>query len=275
MSIPDSIANGTNPTHLPSRYEIRQLGPLHIPWASAIVVHSNIFYSPIWPNLYPVDKTQRAYNGQHAADYLVRHQIESGLSFGVFDREYKYKNPALKYPGGELLWDFADKDASAETLLSQMDFPLASIALAYDMVNPLDPSGLGPLMAVLPSFGTVYHVLDARDPRPKESWIAQAPTEVLLRNATSTRREYEGEKLMSRLARWLMREAALKGFRGAQIECGHDAVTHTWLHPPKPFAAELVSEFNTREIETEGADGRKAKEFGDVEARCTKVYVTL
>lgn len=88
MAIPVSVANGTNPTHLPTRYEVRQLTTEHIPWASAIVVHSNVFCSPVWAVCYPTGQTARAQSGIQAADYLVRHQIESGMSFGVFDTEY-------------------------------------------------------------------------------------------------------------------------------------------------------------------------------------------
>lgn len=46
-----------------------------------------------------------------------------------------------------------------------------------------------------------------------------------MRNATSTRHEYEGQKLMSTLARHLMHTAATKGFKTANIECLNDRVT--------------------------------------------------
>lgn len=83
-----------------------------------------------------------------------------------------------------------------------------------------------PLVACLPVFGIIYGTLTKIDPRPPESWRNPAERNILLmRNATSTRHEYEGQKLMSALARHLMRTAAAKGFRTANIECVNDRVT--------------------------------------------------
>ncbi len=48
---------------LPSRHEIRVLEAKHSDWAKAIVIHSNMFYSPVWPIIYPENKIRRAYDG--------------------------------------------------------------------------------------------------------------------------------------------------------------------------------------------------------------------
>jgi hypothetical protein len=45
-----------NPSNLPPRYEIRQLTAEHSDWAKAIVLHSNMFHSPVWPVIYPEHK---------------------------------------------------------------------------------------------------------------------------------------------------------------------------------------------------------------------------
>ncbi len=48
-----------------------------------------------------------------------------------------------------------------------MDFPLVSVALAYDGADALDLARMGPIMEVLPAFGSVYGILmagDTRDP---------------------------------------------------------------------------------------------------------------
>lgn len=85
---------------------------------------------------------------------------------------------------------------------------------------------MGPLIAALPAFGTVFHVLDKFDPRQPESWRSPQERNILLmRAATSTRREYEGQGLMSLLARHLMRTAAAKGYKYVNIECINDRVT--------------------------------------------------
>jgi hypothetical protein len=129
MSIPKSITNGTNPTHLDSRYEIRQLSVAEIPWASAIIIHSNMFHSSVWPVVYPEDKTKRAHRGMAAVDYLVRRQVESGMSFGVFDTKFEYKRPESAANQGKLYWDRNEAASDSAALLQQMGFPLVSIAL--------------------------------------------------------------------------------------------------------------------------------------------------
>lgn len=248
----------------------------HVAWASAIVIHSNVFCSPIWPITYPNDKTQRAYEALKTANYLVVHQISSGLSFGVFDTEYQFKNPESIPTEGKLYWDPSDLTADRAKLLEQMDFPLCSVALAYDGINPLDMEQIMPLIATLPAFGTVYHNLEQLDPRPPESWKPTGPHQLLLRNATSTREDYEGQHLMKKLAQFLMRHAAEQGFRAIQIECAHDAVTHTWCNPPKPFKGHLISSFDTATYEeTDEKTGKKVNPFGAAKQVVTKVYVDL
>jgi hypothetical protein len=273
-----SAATATNPTNLPPRYEIRRLTEEHYPFILAIVLHSNMFHSPVWPVIYPEEKTARVYQGYPAADYLIRHQIESGHSFGVFDLEYKFKREESK-PNGKLYWDFKDTSLSGEQLLEQMDFPLVSVAMAYDGINALDMSQIMPLMECLPLFGTVYHALEERDTRAAESWKPTAEKQVLMRNATSSRHDVEGKGVMKALAQFLMRYAYEQGFRAIQIECLADAVTKVWSQPPPPFKGTVVCEFNTHELEEEvEVDGVKKtiKPFGEkCRQRATKVYCDL
>lgn len=263
------------PTNLPSRYEIRVLGPEHIDWAAAIVMHSNIFYSTVWPIVFPEKKTARLMAGQKAADYLIRHQIDSGYSLGVFDTEYKFKRPASAATGGKLYWDLEDESSNAEQLLEQMDFPLVSVALAYDSINHLDMAKLGPLIEVLPPYGIVYGALHDLDKRDPATWEAKAPGEVIFRNATSTRHEYEGQGIMGALARYMMRWIAEKGFRGIQIETMADAVYYVWSEPPKPFSGEVVSSFEAETYEVEDEEGTKTRPMAPAKQRITKVYCKL
>ncbi|OQV02471.1 hypothetical protein CLAIMM_07667 [Cladophialophora immunda] len=272
-----SAATATNPTNLPPRYEIRRLTEEHIAWAKAIVLHSNIFYSPVWPVCYPEAKTARMYRASHAADYLVRHQIGSGHSFGVFDLEYQFKRAESK-PDGKLYWDLEDTTLDKDQLLEQMDFPLVSVALAYDGFHELDMEKIGPLVECLPLFGTIYHVLGASDPRDEASWKPTGERQVLMRNATSTRHDAEGKGVMKGLAQFLMRYAAEQGFRAIQIECLADAVHKVWSQPPPPFKSTVICEFYTQEYEEEvEVDGVKTKirPFGEAKQRATKVYCEL
>lgn len=207
------------------------------------------------------------------------HQIESGLSYGVFDTEYEYKTEEGKKAGGKLLWDMSEPSiekteglsAESQRMLKQMDFPLVSVAMSYDSINPLDMEKMKSLVDCLPAFGAIYGILMANDTRDPESWKATGPRQVLFRNATSTRHDYEGQKIMSGLARWLMREADQKGFRGIQIECVADAVTHVWSTAEPPYKASVVSELHTKTWQDE--EGKLG--FAPADQRVTKCYVDL
>ncbi|KAL3953961.1 hypothetical protein ACCO45_011917 [Purpureocillium lilacinum] len=260
---------------LPDRFEIRVLEPKHLEWAAAIVSHSNLFHSPVWPVIYPELKAKRAYAAQKEARYLVNHQIESGYSLGVFDKEYQFKRPESAATGGALYWDEADEDASGATLLEQMDFPLASVALAYDSFQPARHGQDGRADRGAARVSDLYTILGSRDRRDPEAWKAKAPGEVLFRNATSTRHDYEGMGIMGITARYMMREMAKQGFRGIQIECAADAVNYVWSNPPAPFKGEVVSDFDMGTYEEEGEDGQKRNPFYPSKQRATKVYCTL
>ncbi|KAH7366630.1 hypothetical protein BKA66DRAFT_425153 [Pyrenochaeta sp. MPI-SDFR-AT-0127] len=271
--------NPNNPSALKPRYEIRRLGTEHVSWAAALISHSNCFHSTIWPYIYPDNLGGRAHDIVAAADYLCLHQINSGMSFGVFDTEYEYKTEEAKRLGGKLYWDpkepsiEAEKGwkAEGERLLEQMDFPLVSVALSYDAFNALDMEQMKPLLASLPHYGLIFHILGGRDLRDPASWQPTGSGEVLLRNATSTRREYEGQGIVSAMARWLMREAAERGYRGIQIECLADAVTHVWSTAEEPFKGSIVCDFEAETWEDE--EGKIA--FAPAKQRVTRCYVNL
>lgn len=125
-------------SELPSRFEIRQLGPEHAQWASAIVIHSNVFHSTVFSVVYREDQTARFNAALKAADYLVNHQIESGLSYGVFDTKYQYHRAESAATQGKFYWDPDNETISGSEILEAMDFPLVSVALAYDGFDQLD-----------------------------------------------------------------------------------------------------------------------------------------
>jgi hypothetical protein len=276
--------NPSNPSSLKSRYEIRKLRSEHIPWATAILAHSHGFHSTIWQYIWPDRKLgQWVLAGATKLEYLVAHQIDSGLSYGVFDTEYAFKTKEAKEVGGKLFWDVNELEGSSVEqtqgrkaeglrLLQQMDFPLVGIALSYDGFVPLDPAKMGPLLESLPEFSLLYGILEKRDPRDPSEWKATAPGQVLMRNATSTRHDYEGEGLASGMARWLRREAASMGFRGIQIECIADAVTYLWSDGvEEPFKPRVISEFDTETWEDENGD----RPFALAKQRCVKCWVDL
>lgn len=256
---------------LPPRYEIRTLTPAHKTWANAIVMHSTAFASPVWSKLYPDDPTALCYNLYKHSDHLISHAIDSGLSLGVFDTEYVFKNPKSAETGGALHWDLDDTTADEAKLLEQMDFPLVSVAMAFDAFYPIDTNKLKPLVDTMPLLAERNKILNARDGRDPKGWEATGPGQVVLRNSTATKSGEEGKGFMGILARHMMRDCAARGFRGIQIQCLHDSVHRVWSCPPVPFRAEVVARFHC----SQDGDGEVRRLFGASVQEVTKVYVTL
>jgi hypothetical protein len=278
-SVPNTaVPTPSNPSTLPPRFAIRQLGPEHSKWAAAIVMHSNLFHSPAWSLIYPSAITARLHKAVKAAEYIVDHQIDSGLSYGVFDTQYAFKNAASQATGGKLYWDenepsvqeTAGPEKESQRLVRQMDFPLVSVALSYDAINPLDLEKMGPLLESLPHYGPLHHYLHSFDTRDPSVYTPTAAGEVLFRNATSTRQDYVDHHLMSGTARWLMREAALKGFRGIQIEAVHDKVAAVWSKAEPPFKGYIASQVDMGNLEVKGV-----KPFSPATQVVSKIYVDL
>ncbi|KAK3936424.1 hypothetical protein QBC46DRAFT_31105 [Diplogelasinospora grovesii] len=264
----------TSPIQLPPRFEIRKLEPKHLPWVLAVINHSNMFNSPVWPVTYPEDRTKRTYQLCEGAKHLMGRSVDSGLSYGIFDKEYVFKRPESAVTGGELYWDATNTEATEQELLEQMDFPLVAIALSYDGLNEPKPEELKDFVGCLPLIATLFTQLSARDQRDPATWKAKAAGEVLMRSGTATRADYEGRGLTKTLAHWLMHEAAGMGYRGIQVECAHPAVHKTWINPPAPFKAQLISELDSNTYEAE-VDGKMARVFAPADVVFSKIYVTL
>ncbi|CAG8903123.1 unnamed protein product [Penicillium egyptiacum] len=262
-------------TSLPPQYEIRVLGPEHEEWARAICIHTNLFHSPLWPVVYPENKTQRAYQTFRASQYLMKHQIDSGKSLGIFDKDYQYKRPGSAATGGKLYWNLDDENATESELAEQMDFPLVSIAMAYDGIDELDMAQIKPLIEKLPLFETLYHSLEELDQRDPASWKPTARGQVLMRNATNTVRSYSGHGLMRLLAEEMMRRAAAEGFRGIQIESISPAVQKVWSNPPSPFKGTIISQFHTTTFEKKNESGEVLYPFRPANVNISKIFVDL
>ncbi|KAJ5355698.1 hypothetical protein N7517_010307 [Penicillium concentricum] len=260
---------------LPPQYEIRVLGPEHEEWARAICIQTNLFHSPLWPVVYPEKKTQRAYQTFRNAHYLIKHQIDSGKSLGIFDKEYQYKRPESVATGGKLYWNLDDENATEVELAEQMDFPLVSIAMAYDGIDELDVAQIEPLVATLPLFGTVYHALEERDQRDPASWKPTARGQVLMRNATNTVKSHSGHGLMRLLAEEMMRRSAAEGYRGIQIESVSEAVQKVWSKPPAPFKGTIIAQIHTTTYEEKDEEGEVVYPLRPANVNITKIWVDL
>lgn len=262
------------PRDLTPRFEVRKLEAKHLAVASAILSETNIFHSPMWATAHPDNQTKRCYDVYNAVDYLVRAAIESGLTYGVFDKEWKFKRPESAATDGALYWDQTDLTATSEQLLEQIDSPLVSICLAYDGFYPLNLDNLTAFFEILPLFATMhehFHTIDKRDPK---SWEPTGPGQVIMRTGTSTRADYEGMGLMKLMAHWEMKDAAARGFRGINMETLHPAVDHVWMHPPAPFKAKRVNIFNMNELTVE-KDGQQVLACPQVDVLAGRMYIEL
>jgi hypothetical protein len=263
-----------NPAKVPEGFEIRKLEREHAPWVAAIVAHSNIWCSPIHAVTHPDNKAARSYLTKKGAEYIIYKAIETGLSFGMFDLNYKFRRPESAATGGKLYWDEANTDATSEELLEQMDFPLASVALAYDGVDPFDLTKLGDLVAALPAILFGLGTMDRLDPRDKELRKPKVRGEVLFRCGTSTRRDYEGNGLAKSLAHHEMYHVATLGWKAIEIQTANDGVYHIWTNPPPPFKAELILKVSTADLEGE-VDGKMVKPYPHCHKEWATIYVTL
>ncbi|CAL5868011.1 uncharacterized protein PFLUO_LOCUS2234 [Penicillium psychrofluorescens] len=205
----------------------------------------------------------------------MKHQIDSGRSLGIFDKEYQYKRPESAATGGKLYWNLDDESATESELAEQMDFPLVSIAMAYDGFDELDMAQIKPLMASLPLFETVYKALAERDQRDPASWKPTGHGQVLMRNATNTVKSHSGRGLMRMLAEEMMRRSAAEGFRGIQIETISGAVEKVWSNPPAPFKATIIGQFHTTTFEETNVTGEVSYPFRPANVNVTKIFVDL
>ncbi|PGH34325.1 hypothetical protein GX50_02808 [[Emmonsia] crescens] len=245
----------SNPANgLASRFEIRRLGPEHIEWAKAVHAHSNAFLSPIWTKANVGLLSWHLHEFFPGFDHVVRHQIESGMSFGIFDTEYKFKNPESAKTGGKLYWETPTTDAdrertTRESLLEQMDFPLVSIALHFDLFYPLDMEKMKPTFSIPPTAPFIDSKIDELDTRDRALAVPSGPGQILQANSTATRDDYTRLGLMRNLADWVTHEAASKGYKSIQLDSFSDAVFRVSTNPPLPYKAEVVCQVNLKEYE--------------------------
>lgn len=264
------------PSPFKARYEIRRLSEKDLQVALAIVVHTNVFRSPIFALAQPEGKQQRCYDGLRLGAYLIEHQIASGHSFGVFDTEYQYRTAEAAAQGGAVLWDPTKLDATAEELDDQIDSPMMSVAVSYDGFNHLDMARLAPLLGLLPLYGTIFGRLNLLDPRDEATFTAKQPGEILMRNGTSTRAKAEGNKIMKLMANWLMAYAKEQGYRAMNIECFNEAVDKVWANPTTSgVRAQRICAFHADEYTEVDADGKLVNPFAPATSRLSRVWVTL
>ncbi|KAK4040949.1 hypothetical protein C8A01DRAFT_35005 [Parachaetomium inaequale] len=229
------------------QYEIRQLQPGDTDAASAILSVATAFDSPFFELMVQyqaIPKPARVYALFDTHVPVVSRHIESGLSYGVFNKHYisprGHANPS------SVLWACPDTRDEAPTkikLLSQIDSPLVSVALSNDATDPQYFDGAGnwipPAIRELCELKAMLRQLDTAPPK---LWQPTERGQMLLREGTFTRSDYAGRGLAKALSYWLMDEMARQGYRTIEVDTYHPAVTKIWQNPPAPFAASVGCE---------------------------------
>lgn len=260
---------------LSARYEVRRLMPEHVQWACAIQAFNNSFSSKVWPHIYSDNLSKRAYEALEDLAPYVLHQINSGHSLGLFDKEFEYRHNDSASRGGQTLWNPEDINASSDVLLSQMDFPLLSIALAYDGFVPPDPMVTQRVLRSRPLTAAIYHNINSNEQGDTGVGKPDAMGQVLYRGGTYTRADCEGRGFMKVLAHSLMRSAASKGFRMIRQESLSDSVTRVWLNPPSPYTSQLVSEIDLWDIHEENENGQVVFPFRPLHQKAVRILCKL
>ena len=211
------------------------------------------------------DAVERAYRLFTTGSYNTSHGIESGFSYGVFDTQYQYKNPASAATNGAVYWQdpasATSTTTSGQAMLEQMDFPLVSVALAYDPVaTPFDLVKFQPIFDALPLFPKLVAVTELNDVRPLEERKPKKVGECLFRCGTATRADYEGRGLARALAAHLMKEAKEAGFKATQVGTVNNRLNEIWERVPGEVGYGKV-----------GGDGKEGSIQGEGDGPKTRV----
>ncbi|KAI0165286.1 hypothetical protein GGR52DRAFT_558236 [Hypoxylon sp. FL1284] len=269
MMAPGAPVDDTHGVELPSRYEIRGVTADLADSIAALSFHSHFFESEVWSRIYEGCQTRSALRAYHECKpfyQLPETSAKNGLSYFIWDKEFVFKRPESAARGGICFWDDFDlNDPDLEVdgqqkLYDALDIAIVGFGLAYDKFVPGDPKGWAAAEKALPLNTPINTFLQVQDPRPKGSWEATAPGQVIERTGTGTRQGYHGQGLMKALAKFIMLEMKSRGFRAIQITCGAPQVHHVWMNPPKPFRSSTLGAFPNWIFEAE-EDGNKIRPY--------------
>ncbi|KAJ5761534.1 hypothetical protein N7533_003573 [Penicillium manginii] len=264
------------PSTLPPRYQIRRLTLADIYAVKALFVQSKTSPSSFCPAVESGNQTIMAYQQYHAVEYLVRHAINSNMSFGVFDTEYSYRYSSSIKMGGKLHWDENDTEASSEQLLHQIDFPLVSIALSYDAANPPDKRKMQRYLDIRPGYKQACVHLDSLIPASARDGYRDAPLgKVLMRKGSVTRGDYEGRGIMKGMALWLVGEAKRCGFEVIEIPVSNSIVRRVWENLPPPCRVAVMAEYVIEDLEVCDENGEKKRPFEGIQTEICQLRINL
>lgn len=265
-----------------SRWEVRKLEPKHADAVRAILAIAETFDSPIWPRFHPRNKPAGwiAYKLFDSHRASVDRQIESNLSYGLFDRQHNPTSSPFAEgdpdPHNKVYWSKSESPwMNRAELLRRINTPLVSVVLCHDSTNPLRDEDYLPLTTFCPQLKTIKEALEALNhiryvPPPNRS------NDIVWCSGVYTRAGFGRQGHATKLSKWLMREMARRRYRVINIFSAHPAHTRIWQSTEAPFIARLVSTLGpqTTKVVINGSDIPNPL-HGSTGVACKRIHVYL
>ncbi|KAH8205125.1 hypothetical protein TruAng_000690 [Truncatella angustata] len=260
---------GLHGVNLPSQYEIRRIQPEHEDWCRALMLQGMLLRAPVWRPIISEPKVKTILESFQLLESYYTFHFRNGLSYALYDTEYKFKRPESVKTGGALYWDEIDigdpelEEKGEQLMLEKMDFPIVALALSYDMFEPPPREAFGTMATVAPLWGAMIaqygEATNGIGDFPKPTSSGQYAH----RSGCVTRADYEGQNLGRLFTWWVMLEMSSRGYQGLAVGAGNSAISRIWLHPDVPFLSKILMTNDMGQIEIE-MNGEKVLPFREV-----------
>ena len=248
--------DGVKNTHgigLPERYYIAKIDAGIAEWCKGLMIYGFMLRTSIWTPILREPKTANALRALKLLSDYFDHAIHSGLSYGVFDKEYQFRRPESAVEGGKLYWDGLELEDPylGIKMIEHMDFPLVSVALSYDFFNQrkadLEPS----ILEILPLHPPMMALLAKGAPAPSDPRWPKGQGEVVCRTGTVTKPGYERQGLMTALNKFVMLEMKSRGYRNLIIGTAGNglAVHRVYTNPPVGCTTQVLHHYDVEAME--------------------------
>jgi hypothetical protein len=225
----------------------------------------------LWKPLLPFPKTANALAGLEKLSGYYAQAIASGMSFGIFDTQYRFKQPSLAARNQMLHWRGPNSPLDpgqtsfemygASQMRDSMDFPLVCMALSVDAFAPGDARARREMLSLIPLQQQLSSFLaslsaDSSGGKTKGKHKTSAlltPTDygqVLVRSGCVTRLGYEGQGLATALNHFVMLEAKAWGFKGIKVALNSASLLRSsYSNPPPGCRTEILAHWDFEDIE--------------------------
>lgn len=251
---------------LPERYYIAKVDAAVAEWCKALLIYGFMLRTSIWTPILREPKTANALRALKLLSDYFDHAINSGLSYGIFDKEYQpRRSESVNSGGGDLNWDELDPDDPylSIKMIENMDFPLVSVALSYDFFNQRKADFEPSILKILPLHPSVMELLGKGAPGPSDPRWPRKYGEVVCRTGTVTKPGYEGRGLMTALNKFVMLEMKSQRYRNLIIGTAGNgmSVHHVYTNPPEGCTSQILHHYDVEAMELKDEHGRAIRPY--------------